>query len=420
MHLPEISAQSPAYSSLTNIVTIPLGGNTWKNTGNGGQVGKNGITDWTDAASVYTVYERLASTGDVQLSLHASVPEGKSRLQVSANGKAADLELQGSDMKPYSAGSWKITDTGYLRISIRALSKEGSVFAAIESIEATGSAVTGQTTFVKDNEGNFFYWGRRGPSVHLNYPLPDSIQAEWFYNEVTVPMKQDVKGSYFMTAGFAEGYFGIQVNSETERRILFSVWSPFTTDDPAKIPDDQKIQLLQKGEGVHAGEFGNEGSGGQSYLKYMWKAATTYRFLLHVKPGSDNHTMYTAYFFEPGAGKWMVIASFKRPKTSTYLKRPHSFLENFIPETGDTERMVLFSNPWIKDTAGNWTALTRARFTGDNTAVKGYRMDYSGGVNGNSFFLRNCGFFRNYTKLNSVFERKAIGKHPDIDFNSLQ
>ena len=52
-----------------------------------------------------------------------------------------------------------------------------------------------------------------------------------------VPEGNDVLGSYFMANGFAQGYFGIQVNSPTERRILFSVWSPFHTDDPSEIPD---------------------------------------------------------------------------------------------------------------------------------------------------------------------------------------
>jgi hypothetical protein len=47
--------------------------------------------------------------------------------------------------------------------------------------------------------------------------------------EITVPVGQDPIGSYFMANGFGEGYFGFQVNSKTERRVLFSVWSPFRT-----------------------------------------------------------------------------------------------------------------------------------------------------------------------------------------------
>lgn len=39
---------------------------------------------------------------------------------------------------------------------------------------------------------------------------------------------------------------------------------------------------------MYTGEFGNEGSGGQSYLKYNWKAGNTYKFLLQKKPHSSH------------------------------------------------------------------------------------------------------------------------------------
>ncbi len=222
-----------------------------------------------------------------------------------------------------------------------------------------------------------------------------------------------------MANGFGEGYFGIQVNSATERRILFSVWSPFSTDDPKSIPEDQRIAMLKKGEGVHAGEFGNEGSGGQSYLRFPWKAGNTYGFLLRGVPDGNNNTTYTAYFHDPEQGKWMLIASFKRPKTNKHLTRFHSFLENFNPDQGNLERRVLFGNQWIRDVKGNWISLKTAGFTYDNTAARGYRKDYAGGVDGNQFFLKNCGFFNQYTPYKSSFTRVGDNKAPVIDFTNL-
>jgi hypothetical protein len=62
-------------------------------------------------------------------------------------------------------------------------------------------------------------WGRRGPSVHLNYQIQKAQKFVVFYNELTI--LEDPIGSYFMANGFKEGYFGIQVNSKTERRVLF-------------------------------------------------------------------------------------------------------------------------------------------------------------------------------------------------------
>lgn len=401
---------------------VPLGGNTWASVKEKsiGQVTKRGIENWTSVNQSFTVFFRVNKTGIIKLWLEGKVQEGKSEIQVAINGKSKNLVLESSAFKYYYAGEWNIKDTGYLAVTISGHEKTGSIFADVSNLKIAGTSIGEQTAFVKKNEDNFFYWGRRGPSVHLGYTVPQNVSAEWFYNEVTVPAGNDVIGSYYMANGFAEGYFGIQVNSDTERRILFSVWSPFNTDDPNKIPDDQKIQLVKKGEGVHTGEFGNEGSGGQSYLRYNWKVENTYGFLLHGVPDGPDHTIYTAYFYAPEKKEWMLIASFRRPKVSTYLKRLHSFLENFSPEQGLFERKVLFGNQWVKDSSGKWLELNRARFTYDNTAAKKYRMDYAGGLQDGQFYLRNCGFFNNYTDLNSIFERPLTGRQPDIPFSQLK
>jgi hypothetical protein len=296
------------------------------------------------------------------------------------------------------------------------MTKTSACFAEITDLIISGQGMANQIQYVKDE----FYWGRRGPSVHLNYRIPpESGDIIWFYNELTIPEGYDVPGSYFMANGFAEGYFGIQVNSSSERRILFSVWSPFKTDKPEEIPEDQKITLLKKGEDVHAGSFGNEGSGGQSYRKYNWKPATTYCFLLKGTPSEHNSTDYTAYFYAPETSHWELIASFRRPKTTTYLKHLHSFLENFIPGTGYLPRIGIYSNQWICNSLGEWTELTEARFTADATARKKARLDYAGGSDNGDFFLKNCGFFNGTTEINNSFTRPKTIKAPPIDFSIL-
>jgi hypothetical protein len=404
-----------------SLITIPLGGNAWRNDKDtlGGNISNEGIVNWSDAKVGFTVYFRLGHTGKFKLYLDMDVPGGKSKIAVSALGKTQDVSISADSFKNIYVGDWTATDTGYVAVKIKGVSKSGSLFANIRSIKLEGSAIDSKTTYVKNNDGQFYYWGKRGPSVHLGYVIPDGVEAEWFYNEVTVPKGNDVMHSYFMADGFGEGYFGMQVNSPTERHILFSVWSPFVTDDPKAIPADQKINMLKKGENVHTGEFGSEGSGGQSYLNYRWKAGVTYKFLMHAKPDGQGRTEYTAYFFAPETGKWQLIASFSRPKTNTYLKHLHSFLENFEPEDGTVTREVHFNNQWICDTKGKWIELNRARFTGDNTAVKGYRMDYAGGSSGDSFYLKNCGFFSHYTPRNTFFERPLSDRKPDIDLSKL-
>lgn len=401
-------------------IQVPIGGNTWvSGNGSGGKVTNGGIEKWTNSNTIFTTYVRVNKTGSVKVWLNMAVPQGKSEIEVSINGRSKKTDAAGTEAKDYFVGEWKISDTGYIAFQLKGISKTGNEFAEISNLELEGAVINDQTAFTKNNEGNFFYWGRRGPSVHLNYIIPKDENAEWFYNEVTVPKGEDVVGSYFMADGFGEGYFGMQVNSPTERHILFSVWSPFKTDNPKEIPDSQKIELLKKGEAVHAGEFGNEGSGGQSYMNYNWKAGSTYKFLLHGKPDGSNHTIYTAYFYAPEDTTWHLIASFRRPATNTWLTHLYSFLENFSPVKGDKERSVLYGNQWIRTNKGKWLELNKIRFTADNTARKGYRMDYAGGVKNNQFYLKNCGFFNDYTPIGSYFERPASGKQPAIFFDKL-
>lgn len=401
-------------------VYVPAGGNTWCGGCDGDRklISEKGIQNWTEQETVFETYVRVSSTGSLKIGLNAKT-DNESVLRLSVAGSNKEIKIKGGEIKTYNAGAFIIKDTGYIKITVEGKAKKGKYFADIAGYTLSGSVINANTAFVKNNEGNFFYWGRRGPSVHLSYPFADSIKAEWFYNEITVPENQDVTGSYFMANGFKEGYFGIQVNSATERRILFSVWSPFSTDDPKAIPENMRIALLKKGEDVYTGEFGNEGAGGQSFLRYNWKAGITYKFLLHGVPDGNNNTIYTAYFYMPEQARWVLIASFKRPQTNTYLEKFHSFLENFIPSQGDETREVFFGNQWLRDNKGKWAELTRAVFTYDNTAAKGYRMDYAGGVKEGKFFLKNCGFFNQYTAYRSLLERGGNNEYPDINFEDL-
>jgi len=398
-------------------VFIPAGGNSWA-TG-GAAVSDSGLVTWSNADAVCSTWFRLSKTGSLKISVRMTADGGESKVRISAFGKTADIVVGGNAEKDFDAGEWEATGPGYVCISIQGVSRSGNTFGRLAGITIGGSAVTPDMSYVRDNNDNYFYWGRRGPSVHLNYDSRGIDDIEWFYSEITVPAGNDVIGSYFMANGFSGGYFGFQVNSENERRILFSVWSPFSTDDPKAIPADQRIRLLKKGKDVHAGEFGSEGSGGQSYMKYPWKAGNTYGFLLRGVPGADSTTVYTAWFFAPEKNQWMLIASFKRPKTKSWLKGLHSFLENFEPETGNKTRMAYYSNQWACDSKGQWHELCSMKFTGDMTARKNFRKDYAGGADGDRFFLKNCGFFDESTPLDKSFDRRFSGRKPAIDLNKL-
>ncbi|MCK0158043.1 DUF5077 domain-containing protein [Cellulophaga sp. F20128] len=399
-------------------IAVPPGGNSWIVNNleeNRKVISKEGIQSWTNTESVIRTYFKTNAAGEIHVGLMASVPEGKSKIKVTVGNTSKEVKLTGADLQKIQVGTFKLKTAGYHFIEIQGIEKSDATIATIKEVLIGGPATHKEVTFVKED----FYWGRRGPSVHLSYQAPKDIDIQWFYNEITVPEKEDVIGSYYMANGFGEGYFGMQVNSETERRVLFSVWSPYETQNPNDIPEDYKIILLGKGAGVTTGEFGNEGSGGQSYKVFNWKAGNTYKFLLKGEPSVNNSTDYTAYFFAPEENEWKLIASFRRPHTSTYLKRQHSFLENFVTSTGFKSRKGLYSNQWVHDTKGVWHELTKAKFTADATARKGSRLDYAGGVEGNNFFMENCGFFSETTTIDATFERKANGIAPQIEFSKL-
>jgi len=400
-------------------VTIPVGGNSWvTDTVNGRDrvITAKAIENWTKKENTIRTFFRLEQTGTLEIALRARVLSGVSELTYTFGENTGTVTLDNTDYATIKLGNFAVAQPGYFYLDLQGLRKSARTFAEVTDLLLGGEAAKGKVVYVKDD----FYFGKRGPSVHLNYHIPGTAKdILYFYNEVTIPAGNDVMGSFFMANGFGQGYFGMQVNSSQERRILFSVWSPYRTNNPQEIPADQRIQLLKKGETVHAGKFGGEGSGGQSYRRYTWRTETPYRFLLKGEPKEGNMTDFTAYFFAPEIGKWELIASFRRPQTNTYLKRLHSFLENFIPATGQYQRRGCYSNQWIGDAEGHWTELVKARFTADATARKEARLDYAGGAQGDTFFLENCGFFNEQSKIDTVYTREPTGQKPDIDLDAL-
>ncbi|MDR1886640.1 MAG: DUF3472 domain-containing protein [Prevotellaceae bacterium] len=407
-----------------NVISIPLGGNTYITEGgtdvNANRrrrdnfIGNKGIVGWTDSTAVFSVYFRTSSLGNLNLFLRHSGAD-ESVISVKCLDRQFEIELGAGENDTTYLGTIPVKDTGYIKVDLQGKSKKGESYAVADYLLVNGEAAAGKMNFVNDFS---FYWGRRGPSVHLNYPFPKDEDIEWFYNEITVPEGEDPVGTYYMSNGFAEGYFGIQVNRPDERRVLFSVWSPFSTDNPRYIPEDMQVKLLDKSEITHTGEFGNEGSGGQSYLIYPWKTGQTYRFLTRIRPDGKGATVYTSYFYGNDS-EWILIASWLRPKTDTYYKRAHSFLESFSPENGYLSRKAFYHNQWACTKDGRWIELTEAVFSADGTAREQARMDYKGGEDGGRFFLQNCGFLNDYTPIGASFSRAGTAKAPEIDFAGL-
>ncbi len=417
----------------TNSIEIPLQGNTYVTECDGTNFisSASGIIDthsgelksWNDENTVISLYFKLGKAGPFVLSVDATAGKvgDKSTLRFSMDGQQHTIGIHGGGPEMYTVGEFIAKDPGYVKIDIQGLKRTGADFGKIRKFAIEGQATTGENHYVPSDKLSDCYWYRRGPSVHMNYELPEA-DIEYFYNEAIIPEGHDVHGTYFMLTGFGEGYMGIQAIRDGEgnnaNKVLFSVWSPYSTDNPNEIPDSLHVKILKRGEGVTAQNFGNEGSGKQSFMHFPWEAGKTYRTLVRVQPDGKGNTIYTGYFGDD-KGNWYMLSKLLRPATDTYYRRPHSFLECFIPETSINTRSVVFKNQWARDKDGTWHEITKATFTCDGTGRAGVRTDLYGGVQDNSFILQNCGFFNETTGFRSKFNRNPEGNIPQIDFDAI-
>ncbi|HEY5481465.1 MAG TPA: DUF3472 domain-containing protein, partial [Verrucomicrobiae bacterium] len=251
---------------------------------------------------------------------------------------------------------------------------------------------------------------RNAASVHLMYPVPKGTNVEAFYCEVIAV--EDPLWTYYMACGWHRGYFGMQVNSPTERRIIFSVWDSGNEGvDRGQVAAENRVMLVAKGEGVYTGDFGNEGTGGHSHLVYPWKTGEKQRFLVTARPTDDTHTVCSGYYFHPDKKQWVLISAWKASKEGGYLRGLHSFSENFGGANGHLRRKALYGNQWIRSADGQWIELTTASFSHDTTG-RADRLDRFMGVENGQFFLSHGGFVPGSTPFGVKFIRPATGKAP--------
>lgn len=372
---------------------------------------KTGLSNWKNTNQTISYHFFVRTPGLLNLSLFAKNAVAGSIIQVSIQGKKINKAIPSSgSFKEIKIGSVIIKDTGFYIIQLKAIKKVGNTIAQIQQLKLTGIATLGMHFNAVER--------RNAASVHLRYPLPDSIKAIAFYNEITVPANADKLHSYYMACGFSRGYFGIQVNSEKERRVIFSVWdSGNEAVDRNKVPDSNKVALMAKGDQVIAEGFGNEGTGGHSHLVYNWKVGTTYKFLVTaLNDSATATTIYTGYFFMSELQKWKLIASFKAPHDGLLLRNLYSFNENFWGVNGQLQRKAFFGNQWVQDERGRWIELTKASFSYDATGKAGDRIDYGAGIENNQFYLWNGGFMPATAQYGDSFERKLNTEKPTIDY----
>jgi len=365
---------------------------------------RRGITGWTGSDTKVQWFGEFKAIGEINCTLAVNLPAGKeSKLKLTVGETSHELAVHGStNVVNANLGMFPIKQAGYQRFTLESLNASGNASGDIDALILDGPAIKDAHFNLKER--------RNAASVHLNYSLPEQRNVAALYCEVTAV--EDPLWSYYMACGWHRGYFGMQVNSASERRIIFSVWdSGNEPQSRSKVANENRVKLVGKGDGVFTGDFGNEGTGGHSHLKFNWRTGEKQRFIVTAKPVDESHTIYSGYYFRPDKNEWMLISSWNAPKNGSWLRQLHSFSENFGGANGHLQRKALFGNQWVKTDKGQWFEITSASFSHDQTG-RADRLDRFMGVENGQFFLAHGGFVPGYTKYGEKFARPAIGTHP--------
>jgi hypothetical protein len=366
---------------------------------------RSGVAGWHDPALKVLWFGEIKQPGKLDCALALRLPAGAaSKLRLTVAGQAHDATATGAGTNPVSVafGAFDLASPGYQRFTLESLNEAGKPAGDLDALVLNGPAAEG-AHFNLDPR-------RNAASVHLMYPAPKGTNVEAFYCEVTG--LEDPLWTYYMACGWHRGYLGMQVNSPTERRIIFSVWdSGGEAVDRKNVDAENRVTLVAKGEGVYSGDFGNEGTGGHSHWVYPWKTGEKQRFLVTAKPVDAAHTVYSGYYFRPDKQQWMLVSSWKAPKEGGYLHGLYSFSENFGGSNGHLRRKALYGNQWIRTATGQWVELTTASFSHDPTGRRD-RLDRFMGVENGQFFLSHGGFLPGTTPFGEQFTRPPTGKAP--------
>jgi len=380
------------------------------------------IRRWTTADRNWVWYfHYLPGTYDV--SLNISLTKGEQTEYMLSFNKAEDKSVKSSKLQVNGTGDFQnvslakveIEKEGFYRLALNPVSKSGKTFGDLKSLDFKQ---------IKGTNGNvrFVKWFS-SPSVHLGYSPSDQVKRnyDWLYAEINVPVGYDPLYTFYMGIGFYRGYFGIQVNSETERRVLFSVWdSGNEAVSRDKVGHDNRVRLVKKGKEVQANDFGNEGTGGQSYRRYNWKTGTPMKFLMHIEPAEDNKMVYSAWFNDTNSDNWQFMATWIAPYESKYFDGFYSFLENFGNRNGQEVRKAEYFNTWGKEVNGDWIPFDNASMTFTDGEPEG-RSDYGGGLVPNDstkFYMSSGGYGE--PVFQKIIKKAGNSKEPEIDFNKLQ
>lgn len=142
-------------------LVVPLGGNSFitiKEKAGKETITNEGWENWQSEKAIFSTYIKVNKPGSFEVMALLNIPQGESKIRCTINNKSRLIGVNGTTDKEYTFGGWEITKAGYVRINMQGVSKTGSIFANIKELHIAGTSIDDQTAYVKNNEGNYFYW----------------------------------------------------------------------------------------------------------------------------------------------------------------------------------------------------------------------------------------------------------------------
>lgn len=343
---------------------------------------RGSVSDWSDRkrSVVWYVYQKQG-TYDLDFAL---LVEKQKHLSFQLNVTECydmgfkkimrTLKMNGTgEADTLFAASLTIPQTGYYRYELKPIA------APEKAITINSLLFKAYTSGAQVNHIDY----QSSPSVHLSFRTtePTTRSYDWIYEEILVPKGSDPLATYYMSLGFFRGYMGIQTNSTTERRVLFSVWDSKDADHDKTMVAEDFVSLVDKDKQTTVNSFGNEGTGGQSYVKTAnWQTGKPVKFLMNTRRMDNNSILISAWYSVSDKEGWKYVATWRAPHEQRMFDGFYSFIENYGYTNGQIPRKAYYYNAWGKeDATGKWVNFNKVGFS-HTDGREGQRVDYEQGV----------------------------------------
>ena len=202
---------------------------------------------------------------------------------------------------------------------------------------------------------------------HLWWDTEKQVGATCLYGEVTVLATHHAIyycGANWHPGEAAGGYCGIQHNSPTERRTIFSIWDTSPQLHPRVTGSDPQTIFNR---------FGGEGEGAHTHMRWDWQVGDTFQFHVRKQPGHlAGMTDARYYVFDRESKKWRHSATITCPngdqKSAASVATIGggglaSFLENFAGKDREVAKLALY-RLWLGNNVDAMKCLNRAQGDG--------------------------------------------------------